>query len=570
MNIHNIGLLIIVLSVISWLYGCGPSSHVRVIDIDNATCRYISYQEQFSKILIEYDRHMGFVRSRQYDTVKTIFNAPLGNAGRVTDLRYDDTGLLNWSYVNVGDYDSSGEVNIADINMIVQNYLAMTNDGIGDDALQTWIDASGDGEVGVPDITPIAQGYLNEVVAYRILTSSQLDSGFVGIGEDIPFGDPYVFPKTFSVLLPVGVQQYVAVAPVDSDGNVGEMSYAVAILREWHTETVDNNRYCGIDSSIDIDSLDRPCVAYYDGNNIDLKYARWNDVAWEIVTVDSIGNVGYGTSLAMDSGDHAHISYYDFDNGNLKYAYYNGSEWSVTTADDNANDVGFSTSIAVDSNNKPHISYYDVTNHVLKYTYSDGSAWIITDVIPSGDLDWSSSLALDVDDSPHIAFTRTDLYAFTEPYYATLIGGQWITDTVDSFHDIGAYVSIDVDSNGYPYVCYYDEVEQDLIYSYNNGSSWESEIIDSIGDVGSQLSMTLDSSDHQHICYTEYSYIDGEPDNNLKYAYFDGYGWNISTVDSEGYVGNEPSIAVDSLNRPYISYYDDDNQSLKHAWLEWK
>jgi hypothetical protein len=155
--------------------------------------------------------------------------APTGDAGRVTDLTYDDTGRLNWSYVNIGDYDSSGEVGVPDITMIAQNYLAKTNDGVGDDALEAWIDGSGDDEVGIPDITPIAQGYLNDVVAYRILTSSQPDSGFTAIGSDIPFGNPNVFPKTFSVLLPVGVQQYVAVAPVDGENQIGETSESIPI-----------------------------------------------------------------------------------------------------------------------------------------------------------------------------------------------------------------------------------------------------------------------------------------------------------------------------------------------------
>jgi len=171
-----------------------------------------------------------FIRQMEASKLDRLTSAaPLGDAGRVTDLTYDDTERLNWSYVNVGDYDSSGEVGIPDITPIAQNYLAKTNDGIGDDALEAWIDGDKSGEVGISDITPIAQGYLNTVMEYRILTSSQPDSGFTVIGSPIPFGDAGVFPKTFSVILPVGANDYVAVEPVGADLIHGERSNIVSI-----------------------------------------------------------------------------------------------------------------------------------------------------------------------------------------------------------------------------------------------------------------------------------------------------------------------------------------------------
>jgi len=172
-----------------------------------------------------------FIRQMEASKLDRLASAaPTGDSGRVTDLTYDDTERLSWSYVNVGDYDSSGEVGIPDITMIAQNYLAKTNDGIGGDALEAWIDGDKSGEVGISDITPIAQGYLNTVMEYRILTSSQPDSGFTVIGSPIPFGDAGVFPKTFSVIAPSGAQQYLAVVPVGNDLTQGERSNNAANL----------------------------------------------------------------------------------------------------------------------------------------------------------------------------------------------------------------------------------------------------------------------------------------------------------------------------------------------------
>jgi len=151
--------------------------------------------------------------------------APTGDSGRVSDLAYDPgSDMLTWSYVNVGDYDLSGEVGVPDITPIAQNYLANTTDGIGDDEYEAWVDGDDTGEVGISDITPIAQNYLNDVMEYRIVTSAQPDSGFTVIGDPIPFGDTGVFPKEFSVEIPAGALAYIAVEPLDSEGIPGERS----------------------------------------------------------------------------------------------------------------------------------------------------------------------------------------------------------------------------------------------------------------------------------------------------------------------------------------------------------
>ena len=43
-------------------------------------------------------------------------------------------------------------------------------------------------------------------------------------------------------------------------------------------------------------------------------------------------------------------------------------------------------------------------------------------------------------------------------------------------------------------------------------------------------------------------------------------GWRTETADDSGWVGIDPSIAVDTAGNPSISYYDEDNHDLKYAW----
>jgi hypothetical protein len=153
---------------------------------------------------------------------------PQGDSGRVSDLEIDyQSGTITWTYTNLGDYDGSGEVGVPDITPIAQYYLANPSDGLGDDALESWIDGDDSNDVGISDITPIAQNYLNDVAGYVIATADLQTGLFTPIGDPVLLDDGEGIPTRFSAALPAGASAYIAVIPFDSEGNNGPRSYSI-------------------------------------------------------------------------------------------------------------------------------------------------------------------------------------------------------------------------------------------------------------------------------------------------------------------------------------------------------
>ena len=66
------------------------------------------------------------------------------------------------------------------------------------------------------------------------------------------------------------------------------------------------------------------------------------------------------------------------------------------------------------------------------------------------------------------------------------------------------------------------------------------------------------------------SYMD-YTNRDLKYTAYDGSTWHIETVDSEGYVGDSTSLALDpTTGYPRNSSQDSSNYNfLKYADLRW-
>jgi hypothetical protein len=92
--------------------------------------------------------------------------------------------------------------------------------------------------------------------------------------------------------------------------------------------------------------------------------------------------------------------------------------------------------------------------------------------------------------------------------------------------------------------------------------TWQIETVDSSDDVGSHTSLAVDSDDRPHISYY------GAISKALKYAAYDGVTWQIETVDDTDDVGHFTSLALDSNDRPHIGYINASSKLVRYANLE--
>jgi len=223
------------------------------------------------------------------------------------------------------------------------------------------------------------------------------------------------------------------------------------------------------------------------------------------------------------------------------------------------------------------------------------------------------SLAFRNDNMPCVVYGGDHLYyACWNPTVS-----QWQSEVVDSDPLVGAYAALAFNSNSRPFISYYDAANGNLKLAYNLGLGWQKLVVDTNpvalsvaesfadpdlftspelrtlyekldatpwkdpfksaelpgtesaditydgGGVGLHTSIAIDSIDRVHISYYD------DDNRDLKYARWDGLTWTIEFVDQEydqGKVGLWSSIAVDSSNVPQIAYMSEKYDDLKFAW----
>ncbi len=296
------------------------------------------------------------------------------------------------------------------------------------------------------------------------------------------------------------------------------------------------------------------------------KAQTWN---WKIETVDQSGIF---TSLVADRLGNVHISYVNRKQG-VKYGFRpaGSSQWftmNLGKAED-----GY-THLALDSQGNPNLCY--TAYEKLTYGRFQDGKWAIQDVSPgSGLISFSCSVAVGPDGTPHLVWYQyydreRSLYLHLK--YAALKDGVWMARTVDFDGETGKWNSMALDAQGNPRIAYSAFRKGDLKYAFWNGKGWVVTTVDSrtygktegVRGLGNSLALSPDGA-------AQVSYFE---DLLLKFARQQGATWKIEVVDSlsplvgVGWLGLWSSLVLDSYGGPHIIYGD--YGALKHAYRDGK
>jgi hypothetical protein len=287
---------------------------------------------------------------------------------------------------------------------------------------------------------------------------------------------------------------------------------------------------------------------------------------WRLERIDAGITIRYLTnhSLQLFEG----IPSMAFGSDHLYYAYLTGGGTFSTTIVDQNWGTGMFASMAINpSTGYPRISYYDQSNDQLKYAefYMDGfdQAWSIRVI----DTEGGNKTAIALDNSarhlPHIAYTKPDGHVWhawqtcsgSPPFVLCL----WHTEEVDDTVTVsGANITLAIDDLDHLHMAYFDDSTSSLNYAYNDGNWSYGMLYDDTGmsTYGMEPSLAIDSSNRPAIAY--------ETESSINYAYKNGDNWSdwtfeilyedSSAADNPGY----PSLQLPNhdVTQPWISFID--------------
>ncbi len=140
------------------------------------------------------------------------------------------------------------------------------------------------------------------------------------------------------------------------------------------------------------------------------------------------------------------------------------------------------------------------------------------------------------------------------------VSAEWEVTTIDGSQagrDVGSHASLALDGNDRPHISYYEfygwtgsRESGVLTYITRDGAQWtDPVIVDSADSSGHWTDIAVDSQNRPHISYHDYG------NQLLKYAFFDGIGWGLaSDLGAPGLDGDYSSIALDADDQPHISF----------------
>lgn len=322
----------------------------------------------------------------------------------------------------------------------------------------------------------------------------------------------------------------------------------LAAFASWQTTLVDGATE-NTGTTVALDAAGTAHVAYY--SSAGLKYARRDSSGWSVTVLDAwTGPHNRGPSLALDSLDRPCIAYY---RGTPWLARWTGSDWQHEEIDPDSS--GDYISLVFDSLGYPQVAYnkrIGLFDSQLKYARRDGTGWHpeLVDGTASGydcvlrfgsaglpvvvDCESWSSGALFSRARTDSGWTRTTLLS---------------ADASQSFLALGPA--------GELRVSYYwtGGEDYDLRFAWLDGDSWRFELVDHGQQPYKRGWDNCIAVDRQGTCHVSYHCHN---ECELRYAWGRPGNWSVEVVDTVGLWNLTSSVALDSGGRAWIAYCDED------------
>ncbi|HEX8522100.1 MAG TPA: alginate lyase family protein [Tepidisphaeraceae bacterium] len=432
-------------------------------------------------------------KSHQY---QISFNLPVdpNDPASVTGVQSDNSFRSKWS--------TGGNVQVSPMLLtgqtVARNALTFVSNAAppseSDPAYRFTVTGSGAGQVFATLVNAYSGTSAPNITASLVTTNPQPGQPVTihldyhnGIAKDITFNPPAFFRPGATFGSPTGSANDIAWDAAGRlhmayfDRTARNLKYAVRdTAGKWSIpQTVDAGLDAGAYISLALDSKGVPGIAYFDGNNGDLKYARLTSGAWKTETVDSLGSVGLYPSLVFSRSDGPMISYFHRTKGDLRLAVANSGGWTISTVDA-AGTVGRSGMMTLDPNrptvSKVAICYEDTSGGRYKYAVQYKTGWKIQTVdsttpIGGGYMSMAFNPAKDPAGVYQPSISYYDAYN-SGLKYAITDGLTWSATTVAALGKQGLYTNLFYDASGLANILYFDKSKNHVIRAKGTFKKW--------------------------------------------------------------------------------------------------
>jgi len=369
--------------------------------------------------------------------------------------------------------------------------------------------------------------------------------------------------------------------------------HGLALTTKWVTNSLRTSS--GSKSSIALDASDNPNIAYTAVSSypsVALYYQTSTNRAWNTPQVAdaTLTSQADGVSLVIDRSNYAHICYQQRNTSSglyeVRYTTNKGGSWQapyVINTSSTYTDNNCSIAYTRDQQGKDwiYVSYYvpSASCGTLKLaTKYDTDPWDLTATIedgcPNNYVGRSHSIAIDSYNTVMAAYTASgaaySASGFSVLRYAEGGGSTWTRSTVDATGTEKVPSIAVVPASQNPAIAYAEQYScapatcYKLKYAETDGTVWSVSTVDNYDNrsVGDSLDLAFSKDSIPYISYHDQT---GD-DLRVAIGSADRTAWRLNAVDTDGSIGKNSAIAVDSLNAAHISYYNSTSPyGLKYA-----